>query len=353
MHEYAFDIETVRLAVILGVIFSMLFYERLHLTTGGAIVPGYLAVFLPRPLFIVITIATAYLTYYFVNRVLARRYILYGRRKVEAEILVSLLLVSLWSVAAYYGMRWSARMVVLFGVGFIIPGILAHDMNRQGPHKTTLAVLMNTAVVGVVIFIYHSLIRIAPWYRRAEVPDFEKAGLGYPLDLLLPAVIVSVIVGVAVFRYLHLRTGGFIMGAYWALVLLRPLDVLFALLVGIATYLFVTRVLMRQMLLFGRRKMSMMVLVGAIFAWSAELLLQQSTGGAYVPWSGFHVITLFVPALFANDAQRQGLYRTVWGTAVTAVAVFSLMNLADAGRRALGYSPAHLAQVHRAAGAAP
>ena len=44
------------LAVVLGVIVSMLFYERLHLTTGGAIVPGYLAVFLPQPLFIGVTL---------------------------------------------------------------------------------------------------------------------------------------------------------------------------------------------------------------------------------------------------------------------------------------------------------
>lgn len=336
MHSYLFDLETVRLAVVLGVIVSMLFYERLQLTTGGAIVPGYLAVFLPRPLFIVVTLAVAYATFYVVNHVVARRVILYGRRKFEVEVLTALVLVGVLSLAALVlgGMR--PELAALYGVGFIIPGIIAHDMKRQGPSKTFAAVLLNTAIVGAIIFIYHSLLRIAPWYRRAEVPPFETESLGYPPDLLFPAVMASVVVGMLVFRHVCVRTGGFIMGAYWALVLTRPLDLAFAVAVAAATYLFVTRLLMRHMLLFGRRKLSMMVLTGAVFAWSAELVIMAATEGRWVPWSGFHVITLFVPAMLANDAQRQGFYRSAWGAGLTAVGVFGLMNLLDAARLALG-----------------
>ena len=150
----------------------------------------------------------------------------------------------------------------------------------------------------------------------------------------------SVLMAMVVFRVVKVRTGGFIMGAYWAMVLPRPLDVLFALGVGVATYLFVTRFLMHHMLLFGRRKLSMMVLAGAVFAWAAEIAVRAGTGAAYVPWSGFHVITLFVPALLANDAQRQGLPRALWGTGLTALAVFGLMNLLQAARVLLGMAPA-------------
>jgi len=339
MHEYIFDLETVRLAVVLGVIVSTLFYERLHLTTGGAIVPGYLALFLPQPLFIVVTMAAGYVTFYLVNHVIAQRYILYGRVKFEVEILTSLILVALLAVAAAFALRLHPQMAALYGVGFIIPGIIAHDMKRQGPAKTSAAVLLNTAIVGVVIFIYHSLLRIAPWYRRAEVAPFDATSLAYPPDLLFPAVFASVLAGMLVFRWVGVRTGGFIMGAYWALVLSRPLDILFALVTGVGTYLFVTRFLMRHMLLFGRRKLSMMVLAGAIFAWSAEILIKIATDGEYLPWSGFHVITLFVPALFANDAHRQGIYRTVWGTGLTALAVFGLMNLVQAVRILLQVLP--------------
>jgi hypothetical protein len=39
-----------------------------------------------------------------------------------------------------------------------------------------------------------------------------------------------------------------------------------------------------------------------------------------------------VPALLANDSERQGLSRTFWGAGITAVAVFAAMNLVDAAR---------------------
>jgi hypothetical protein len=92
---------------------------------------------------------------------------------------------------------------------------------------------------------------------------------------------------------------------------------------------------MNFILIFGRRKMGMMVLVGAIVAWIGEVVVEYATGGAYVPWRGFHVITLMVPALLANDAQRQGVARTFWGAGIAAVGVFTAMNLVDAGRKLL------------------
>ena len=59
MHEYAYDTELVRLAILLGVVVSMLFYDRYGVTTGGAVVPGYLALFVSRPSHIVVTVVMA------------------------------------------------------------------------------------------------------------------------------------------------------------------------------------------------------------------------------------------------------------------------------------------------------
>jgi hypothetical protein len=54
------------------------------------------------------------------------------------------------------------------------------------------------------------------------------------------------------------------------------------------------------------------------------------TGGTYEPWSGLTIITLMVPALLANDAQRQGWERTAWGAGITTLGVYGVMNLAAA-----------------------
>jgi poly-gamma-glutamate biosynthesis protein PgsC/CapC len=330
MHDYPFDVTTVRLAVIVGVLFTTVFYERIQLTTGGAIVPGYLALFITSPLFIATTLLLAYLTFYIVNRMIAKRFILYGRRKFEVEILTGLILNSLFAGVAHLLMRFSPLFWALYGIGFVIPAIIAHDMFRQGPPKTLIAVLANTMIVGVFVYVFYALAQAAPW--RAEPVPIGVGDLGYPRDLLLPGVITSVLAGMFVFRNLGLRTGGFVTGAYLALMLLRPLDLLFALAVAVAAYWFVTRIAMRQVLAFGRRKLSLMVVAAAVFAWGGEIALGLITEGRFIPWRGFHVITLMVPALLANDSERQGLSRTFWGAGITAVAVFATMNLVDAAR---------------------
>jgi hypothetical protein len=124
-------------------------------------------------------------------------------------------------------------------------------------------------------------------------------------------------------------------GTYLALVLNRPLDLAFSAAIALTTYAIVAHLLMPHLLLFGRRKLSTMILVGAIVAWSAEIAVTALTGGAYVPWRGFTVITLIVPALLANDAQRQGIERTIWGAAIVTLGVFGVANLMEAARHLL------------------
>jgi poly-gamma-glutamate biosynthesis protein PgsC/CapC len=325
MHEYFFRPEVVRVALVTGVIISMLFYERIQLTTGGAIVPAYLALHLPQPLYLASTVGAGYATYLLVNRVLARRRILYGRRKFEIEVLVGLAVVTLLGLLGAVAGAIDPVLLGLSGIGFLVPGILAHDMARQRPGKTVLAVLATTALLGVFVHVYSSLLEIAP--LDASEPASVASVVGYPYDLLFLAAAASVGIGMAVFARLQLRSGGFITGAYLALVAPRWYDLVFALAVALVTWLVVVHGLMPRLLLFGRRKLSTMVLVGAIVGWSAELAVVSLTSGDYLPWRGLTVITLMVPALLANDAQRQGWEKTLWGAALTGVGVYAAMNL--------------------------
>ena len=324
MHDYFSHPEIVRLALVVGVVVSMMFYERLQLTTGGAIVPAYLSLFIPAPLYIASTLVFGYVTYLLVSVVLARRFILYGRRKFEIEVLCGLAMVMLGAVTARLLGGVDPRFLGLSGIGFLVPGILAHDMFRQRATRTVLAVLATTCIVGLVVFVVSSLTAIAP-LRPPVRPPAEDIATGYPLSLLLLGVAASVVVGMLVFSRLNLRSGGFISGAYLALVVPRPLNLVFVLVVALATWFVVTRLLMPRLLIFGRRKLATMVLVAAILGWGAELLVMATT--SYVPWRGLTVVTLMVPALIANDAQRHGVERVAWGAALTACGVYGAMNV--------------------------
>ncbi|MDP9435040.1 MAG: poly-gamma-glutamate biosynthesis protein PgsC/CapC [Actinomycetota bacterium] len=330
MHSYFFQPEVVRVALVVGVVVSMLFYERVQLTTGGAIVPAYLALHLPAPLYVLTTLLIGYLTYLLVSVVLARRLILYGRRKFEVEVLVGL---ALTAVASVVGSRLGGLDPVLLGlsgIGFLVPGVLAHDMVRQRPGKTLFAVLVTTGILGLFTYVYTSLLAIAPVQLPQPVRGPDPGSVGFPPELLLGAALTSVLIGMLVFARLRLRSGGFITGAYLALVAPRWPDVVFAVVLAVATWAVVVHLLMPRLLLFGRRKLSTMVLVGAVLTWAAEIAVTEVTGGTYEPWSGLTIITLMVPALLANDAQRQGWERTAWGAGITTLGVYGVMNLAAA-----------------------
>ena len=335
MHEYFVRPEVVRVALVVGVVVSIVFYERVQLTTGGTIVPAYLALFLAAPLYVGVTLAAGYLTYVLVSVVIAKRVILYGRRKFEVEILVGLVLVAIGTALATVLSGTSPLLAGLTGIGFLIPGVLAHDMFRQKPGKTLFAVVATTAIVALIVFSFASLLEISPLRDQLRPAPPFHSGLGYPIGLLLVGVVASVLMGLVTFARLGLRSGGFITAAYLALVLPRPVDLLFAAVVAVATWFVVAKLIMPRLLIFGRRKLSTMVLVGAIIAWAGQEAVIAATDSAVVPWAGFTLMALMVPALLANDAQRQGLERTLWGAGIATLGVYGALNVLAAGLTAI------------------
>jgi hypothetical protein len=93
------------------------------------------------------------------------------------------------------------------------------------------------------------------------------------------------------------------------------------------TWLVVSKLLMPRLLMFGRRKLSTMVLFGALISSTGELAARWLTDGLWEPVRGLTLMTVMLPALIANDAQRQGWERTFWGLGLATAGVLALVNL--------------------------
>ena len=318
--------DVVRLTIVVGVMISVVFYERAQLTTGGAIVPAYLALSVTRPIAVLVTVGAGYLTHVVVTKGLGSRRILYGRRKFEAEVLIGLAIIMACTVSAHLLGQLDPALVAFAGIGFLVPGIIAHDMARQQPRQTLFAISVTTGILIAFSFLVSNTLAILPGHKAPDVAQLS-ATLGYPRELLIIAVALSVLTGMFVHARLGLRSGGFITGAYLALVSPRWGDLLFTATVALATWFVVVKLMMPRLLLFGRRKVSAMILVGALIGWSLELLIRWASHGEYSPWLGLTVATLIVPALIANDAQRQGWEKTAWGTGLVGIGVYALTNL--------------------------
>ncbi len=322
MHNYGLPPEGVRLALVLGIIVSILVYERWRLTGGAAVVTGYLAIFIDRPLYILTTLLLAVATYYLVQRYIARRVFLYGRRRLVAMVLVGMALQLLSGLAAYLSGTSAPWLVGLYGVGFVLPGLIAQDIERQGVKLTALTVLGSSLLTFLIFSSVLAIKTNLPIYWNSIAFEDKTILYSYHLQLLIPAVILSVLVSALLFEWAGIRSGGFLTAAYTALFVLQPLHLVFIVISSTLVFYFVTHLLMRSTPVFGRTKFAMMVLTGLVFTWGLEVLLGQVTQNVFVPFAGFSIISPMIAALIANDGERQGLPRTFAALALCTLIVF-------------------------------
>ena len=127
----------------IGLVVSLLYAEVFGVAPGGIIVPGYLALGLSDPVVVLLTLGISLLTF-FVVRVLATVMIIYGRRRTVLMILIGFLLGSL--VRAGLGAGTPIGPFEINVIGYIIPGLLAIWMDRQG-----IVVTMSSAITASVL----------------------------------------------------------------------------------------------------------------------------------------------------------------------------------------------------------
>ena len=136
--------------IIFGVLASIVFHELTQISPGGIIVPGYIALLMDDPLRVAVTVALSLLTWGAVRR-LSEHVILFGRRRFAVFIIVSFLLRFATGFAtAEADLPVTAAMVI----GYLVPGILAHEIDRQGVVKTLSSMLMVAVAVKLLFLAF-------------------------------------------------------------------------------------------------------------------------------------------------------------------------------------------------------
>ena len=328
MYDYSVSNELARLTIILGIVVSTIIYKRTGLTLGGVIVCGYLALFVTQPVHIVVTLAIAYLTYQIVYKILQKRFMLNGRKLFEVEILVGLLFQTVWiTTIRSFGLA-DINLTVLYGIGFVLPGVIAHDMGRQGPRNTIGSIFLGVSIVALIVFPLSAIEELLPeLFTRSSDLLFrtQPYQYAYPIQLLPFGIIVSVVLDLLAYSKFGTRSGGFVSAAYLALFAVRPFDLVFLIVASLLTFVFVEILTSKFVLAFGRTKLGIMILSGMVISWLLEIVIINLTHGQFVPWSGFVIIMPTIASLIANDFAREGAYPTVVTTSFATVGVWLAM----------------------------
>jgi len=140
------------IALVLGVVLSLLFTERTGIIPAGLVVPGYLALIFDQPIFIVVILFVSFLTYLIVHFGISRVTILYGRRKFAAMLIVG---ITLKMILDFFYPVMPFEILEFRGIGVIVPGLIANTMEKQGTVITIGSTLLLGGLTFIILSIYY------------------------------------------------------------------------------------------------------------------------------------------------------------------------------------------------------
>jgi poly-gamma-glutamate biosynthesis protein PgsC/CapC len=142
----------------LGLAVSLLFSELFGLAAGGMVVPGYIALSLSKPLDVALTLAAGVATYLLVH-VLSMSTVIYGKRRTVIMILVGYVIGMLVGTLSLPPLEPTPQRLAMappteFSViGYIIPGLIAIWIDRQGWIETISVLLTASVVVRLLLIL--------------------------------------------------------------------------------------------------------------------------------------------------------------------------------------------------------
>jgi poly-gamma-glutamate biosynthesis protein PgsC/CapC len=135
-------------ALTIGIVVSLVLTEVIGLSAGGIIVPGYVALLLDRPTALAGFLLVAAASYGIV-RALGMVLMLYGNRRFAVAVLAGLTLSA--------GAQWASLSAPLYvewvGLGLIVPGLLAHQFDRQGVLPTLAMLAIAAPLVRLILIL--------------------------------------------------------------------------------------------------------------------------------------------------------------------------------------------------------
>lgn len=140
------------IALIIGVILSLIFAEKTGIIPAGLVVPGYLSLVFDQPLFLLVVIFISLLTYLIVTYGVAKVTILYGRRKFVAMLTVGIILKLVFD---YFYPIMPFEIFEFRGIGIIVPGLIANSIQKQGMFFSYTSTLLLSGLTYFVMLGYY------------------------------------------------------------------------------------------------------------------------------------------------------------------------------------------------------
>ncbi|MCK5146415.1 poly-gamma-glutamate biosynthesis protein PgsC [bacterium] len=130
----------------IGLVLTLIFISVTGVYPGGLIIPSYLTLFIDQPLRLAGTLTAAVVTF-LCYRLLSRWWILFGRRRFIFMIMTG----AMWAQFALIVLPQFFNSSMEFRIiGWIIPGLIANQFERQGVLITILSLITVTIATYII-----------------------------------------------------------------------------------------------------------------------------------------------------------------------------------------------------------
>jgi len=135
------------------------------------------------------------------------------------------------------------------------------------------------------------------------------------------AIIIGTFLSLLYTEITGVLPAGLVVAGYFALMFNHPYVILAILFISCLTYLIVTHVVSRLVILYGRRKFVAMITVGIIIKLLLDYLVP------YIPYEIYEIsgIGVIIPGIIANTIQRQGFIHTMTSTLLVSAATYFVL----------------------------
>jgi len=137
-------------AIGVGLIINLVFFEIFGLPAGGIVIPGYLALQLQYPWRIIATLSLSFLVY-LILKFLSKFMFIYGRRHLILALLFGFLLRRVFESAM--SVRIIEISVTLGIIGYIVPGLIAYWMERQGVVRALSLTILGAVLTRLILIV--------------------------------------------------------------------------------------------------------------------------------------------------------------------------------------------------------
>lgn len=139
------------IALVIGLILSLIFIEKTGFTPAALIVPGYIALIVEDPIYLLLVILISLVIYVVVTYGIAKITILDRNRKLVAMIGVS---IAIMFILDYFLPIISIDIYELMAIGLIVPGLIAYTVSKQGMVFSYVSILLLGGLTYIIMLGY-------------------------------------------------------------------------------------------------------------------------------------------------------------------------------------------------------